>query len=317
MTEDLSLNIQEALTYMDPTDRAEWVRMAFAVKAALGESGFYLWDTWSRQDQRPEHGYTESSALSTWKSARMQGRHGKTLSYQTLFKLAWERGWRPSRGDAVFAPRVETRSEVALREQEDQEHQRREQEAARRAQHMIENATMDTHPYLQKKGYTDMKWMVHGELLLVPMRHCRTNKLQSLQTITPDGDKKFLPGGVASDAVYRIGNSSKRPIQWFVEGFATGLTVHQALAKMHRKYDQVVVCFSDGNIPKVVKAVCKEARGFVVADNDEQGAGERAAVVTGLPYWMPKVTKWDAWDYQANHGIDSLATELNQLIYKG
>ena len=315
MDQDIEQDIAEALSYMDPADRSEWVRMAFAVKTALGEGGFQVWNTWSRQDQRPDHGYSESSALAMWKSARMHGRHGKTLNYQTLFKLAWEKGWRPAQGNAVFTPRVETQSEAARREQEEREAQRRAQEAARRAKTMMENSTMDTHPYLQKKGYANMKWMVHGELLLVPMRHWRTNMLQSLQTITPDGDKKFLPYGMASEAVYRIGNSPQRPIQWFVEGFATGLAVHQALAKTHRKYDQVVVCFSDGNIPKVVKAAHKQGQGFVIADNDEKGAGERAAKAAGLPYWMPPVVHWDAWDWQANHGIDSLANELRQLVY--
>ena len=317
MDQDISQDIAEALSYMDPTDRSEWVKMAFAVKTALGERGFANMGT---------HGHSRTAAPSTDTTRRPAQLHlevrqdarqerAGSVNYQTLFKLAWERGWRPSQGNAVFTPRPETKDETAERAQQEQENQRRAQETARRAQRMIENATMGTHPYLQKKGYADMKWMVHGELLLVPMRHCRTNKLQTLQTIAPDGAKKFLPGGIASEAVYRLGHSSKRPIQWFTEGFATGLAVQQAIIKLHRKYDQVVVCFSDGNIPKVVKAAHKQGQGFVIADNDESGAGERAAKAAGLPYWMPPVVQWDAWDWQANHGIDSLVTELRQLVY--
>ena len=47
--------------------------------------------------------------------------------------------------------------------------------------------------------------MLDGNLL-VPMRHYQAyERVQSVQMIGPDGSKKYLPGGKASEAVYKLG----------------------------------------------------------------------------------------------------------------
>jgi hypothetical protein len=71
----------------------------------------------------------------------------------------------------------------------------------------------------------------------------------------------------------------------------------------------VVVCFSAGNIPVVA---AQYRSGFVVADHDESRAGEKAAVKTGLPWWMPPEIG-DANDFHLARGIRPLADALNGL----
>jgi len=47
---------------------------------------------------------------------------------------------------------------------------------------------------------------------------------------------------------------------------------------------RIHITFSASNL---VKVAALHAGGYVVADNDESGTGERVAIQTGLPYYMP------------------------------
>ena len=49
--------------------------------------------------------------------------------------------------------------------------------------------------------------------------------------IGPDGSKKFLPRGKASEAVYKIGKGAER---YYCEGYATALSVRAALRRLYR-----------------------------------------------------------------------------------
>ena len=142
------------------------------------------------------------------------------------------------------------------------------------------------HPYLAAKGFPDARALVVAKdnLLLVPMRNMRTGTVQSLQTITPDGAKKLLPGGRAKGVVYNLGQALTR---WYVEGYATGLSVQAALKRMYRQ-DQVVVCFSAGNLAHVAPPGGPSPRQrYVIVDNDASGTGEKYAAKTGCPIGCP------------------------------
>ena len=55
--------VQAALSYIPtPATHNEWYPIAIAIKDALGENGFTLWDEWSRQGK----GYNSSIVKSTW-----------------------------------------------------------------------------------------------------------------------------------------------------------------------------------------------------------------------------------------------------------
>ena len=167
------------------------------------------------------------------------------------------------------------------------------------------------HGYLMRKGLKETLGLVlpDGDLM-VPMRSMATNALAGAQLIRWNSDerrweKKMLPGMRARNAIFRIGPKwASETI--LCEGYATGLSIEMAVRTL-RLNAAVLVCFSDGNM----LSVAPMARGATVfADNDESGAGERAARSTGLPYCMSDVTGEDANDLHQRAGLLAVCSLL-------
>jgi hypothetical protein len=68
-------------------DRHSWIRIGMALKAALGNPGFELWDAWSSTGTK----YDASEMHAQWRSFPADGR----ITAGTLFFLAKQHGWRP------------------------------------------------------------------------------------------------------------------------------------------------------------------------------------------------------------------------------
>jgi putative DNA primase/helicase len=162
------------------------------------------------------------------------------------------------------------------------------------------------HPYLIKKSLPGEACLVHEGFLIVPMRVRgeHMDELVNVQRISPEGEKRFLPGGRAKGAFHRIGPARARET-WICEGLATGLSLSQALKGMYR-VAAVVVCFSAGNLkyPGATHAM---------ADNDASGAGQKAAEETGLPWVMPPEVGQDANDLHAREGLGALQKLLRTV----
>ena len=77
--------IETALGYIPADDRDLWLRIGMAIKSALGEAGFALWDDWSRSSER----YREADARTVWRSIDADG--GVTIG--TLFFEAAKYGY--------------------------------------------------------------------------------------------------------------------------------------------------------------------------------------------------------------------------------
>lgn len=199
-------------------------------------------------------------------------------------------------------------AENARRERE------RQAEARATAEGMVNRAVVDRHPYLAAKGFPlEVGLVLDGELL-IPMREfVLYRQLNSLQRISADGEKLFLPGGKAKGSVYFIGPMIPRE-RWLVEGYATGLSVRAALQRLYRDA-QVIVCFSAGNLAHVgrlVKGLKPQA--YVFADNDASGAGAKAAEETGLSWTMPPEVGMDANDWQMAHGVSAVAELIRTTV---
>ena len=321
--------LRAALYSIPADDRETWVTMAMAIKADRGEAGFTMWDTWSRQSDR----YKAADARAVWRSVKPTG--GITIA--TLYHLAKENGWA---GQAPVMPQVspeERRRRKAQVHREAEARERAARRAADMASKMLQQAELGPYDYLARKGFPDAQGLVLDGKLLVPMRSL-TGTLQSLQTIAADGSKKFLLGGKPKGAVYNLGRSWTR---WYVEGYVTGLSVQAALRRMSRQ-DQVVVCFSAGNLAHIAPPAGSTPRAqYVIADHDwwrcpkkecrakwdyeskrcpscgssgvTEPAGEKHAKQTGLPYWMPDEPGTDANDYHQAHGVEALAKELRRM----
>ncbi len=336
--------LASALYAVPADDREVWVRMAMAVKSELGDAGHSLWDEWSRQSER----YREADARAVWRSCKATG----GLTVASLYHEAKQHGWggeAPLRTEPTPDERrrhAEAQRQEALRQAE------RERAAAARAADMLLRAefvdprprrhggceTPAAHPYLVAKGFPQEPGLVLDGNLLVPMRDWRSYDVQSVQAIAPDGTKRFLAGGKASGAVYKLGRGGER---WYCEGYATALSVRAALKALYRdQQSEVRVCFSSANLARVAGT-----RGYVLADHDwwscpacshrwdaplgEQAcpacgrvqptppAGEHCAAKTGLPYWMPPEPGTDANDFMQEHGVAALAEALRLMLQRG
>ena len=124
-----------------------------------------------------------------------------------------------------------------------------------------------SHDYLTRKGIKGHGVRTDGHQLFVPIRDT-TGKLQSLQTISPDGAKRFMPGGRVRGCYHAIGHPKGRLIT--CEGYATGATIHEATG------DAVAVAFSAGNLLSVAVALRAEYPSveiIIAADDDWKTPG--------------------------------------------
>ncbi|SED16085.1 putative DNA primase/helicase [Pseudomonas saponiphila] len=126
------------------------------------------------------------------------------------------------------------------------------------------------HTYLLAKDVAplQLRQLSHGRLL-VPL--CHDGRLVNLQTITPDGGKRFLPGGRVQGCYSPLGKISEGCRLYICEGWATGAT-------LHRNTDSPVVCaMNAGNLKAVAKAMRErygETLELVIAgDDDRQTVG--------------------------------------------
>lgn len=202
----------------------------------------------------------------------------------------------------------------AKRRAMDEEHRRGQHRAAMRAQELMRESIPGEHNYLALKGFPKAHGLVLPDgALLVPMRNVLTNDVQGAQVIRwveadRKYEKKMLPRMNAKGAVLRLGRTA--PETLLVEGYATGLSV-EAAARSVGLGAAVLVTFSDWNMQLVAPLV--KGRVFVYADNDESGAGERAAKETGLPYCMSDTEGNDANDDHQQFGLMAVCQKLMEV----
>ena len=324
--------VQAALSYIPtPATHNEWYPIAIAIKDALGENGFTLWDEWSRQGK----GYNSSVVKSTWKSATPKP---GGITAATLFRLARDNGYRPEHPyvpptpEQMAAREAEQRArdEAAARELADTRRQ-----AAKKAYGIWKNAdkTVDlNHAYLQRKGIAEAE-LVRGirqneyqgqRQLVIPLY--QGGELVSVQTINEAGGKHFLKGGEKSGSYAVLGNLEREAHKGIVlaEGFATAASIRKATG------EPVVIAFDSGNMIRIAENMAtrlpKTQRVILAADNDPSGTGlaaaSQAAVILGgrariaLPDFSPKTVgrfqaAHGAWDEKRNR--ENLPTDFNDL----
>ena len=123
------------------------------------------------------------------------------------------------------------------------------------------------HPYLLAKGVSAHGLRIDGDRLLVPVRDAK-GTLASLQTIYPDGAKRFLSGGRTRGCYHSIGALAQ--VLVLAEGYATAATVFEATGL------PVAACFNSGNLLAVARALRNkhpELALLVAADDDHRTEG--------------------------------------------
>lgn len=202
-------------------------------------------------------------------------------------------------------------TEARQREREFEAAQRKRQaEVAAEAQRIVNLAMPYGHPYLVSKGFPAMSGLVNGEHLIVPVRDVdRYSNLMTLQLISADGTKRFLPGGRARGGIHRMGMSNASNIA-LCEGYATALTILEAMKRTYRSF-AVVACFSARNMEVVAT---RFPTAVVFADNDASKTGEESAKRTGLRWIMPPVVGTDFNDVMCSDGIASVIASVREVF---
>lgn len=169
------------------------------------------------------------------------------------------------------------RAEIAQRREE------RQQAVIERQHLMAEDAytewlayvsATNENPYLQKKGVPPLG--VREDLsgnLIVPVQNAG-GELRGLQYISPEGQKRFLPGMEKNGNFHLITGDHSSPAQdlsqneiILAEGYATGASLHMATEK------PVCVAFDAGNLEPVAMKLRERypnAAITICADNDHQ-----------------------------------------------
>lgn len=184
-----------------------------------------------------------------------------------------------------------------------------QREAAGKAAWILKQCQFGQHQYLKNKGYEDEMvnvWAKDGKkTMVIPMRV--DGQLVGCQMIDEEGVKKFLFGQRTSGASFIFDNKG---VNILCEGYATALAIRKALKNMKRRYT-LHVCFSAGNMVKVAASL---SSGFVVADNDASGTGERVAKEIGWPYWMSDTQGEDADDALKRLGLFKFSQSLTKSM---
>ncbi|GAB3480285.1 DUF3987 domain-containing protein [Polaromonas eurypsychrophila] len=144
-----------------------------------------------------------------------------------------------------------------------------QQQASQTAAALWQRATPATaaHEYLTRKGIQPHGVKSDGHRLLIPMRDA-AGTLHSLQTIAPDGDKRFMTGGRVKGCYHSIGKPGGVLI--VCEGYATGASIHEATG------DAVAVAFNAGNLEPValaLRAKYPSLKIIIAADDDHLTEG--------------------------------------------
>jgi putative DNA primase/helicase len=226
----------------------------------------------------------------------------------------WSSNFTATWTDSTHRDDAESRRlliDARRREQQFAREQReRQRKAAIEASTLIASCRSGTHCYLERKGFPQRRELIDEKKnLVIPMRDSRDySRILSAQLIAEDGSKKFLPGGRAKGAVFRIGAPQGRIV--LCEGFATGLSIDAALKRLPGEH-AVIVCFSAKNLELVAKAY---RSAVVAADNDHSATGEEAAKATGLRWTMPYEVGTDWNDLHANMGLHVVVERMRELL---
>ena len=204
--------------------------------------------------------------------------------------------------------------QAAIKQQREAEFVERRSAASKKAQRELDASEpcSPDHSYLRRKGIPPLGKIRQNQngLLLLPVRNASGN-LQSIQYISPDGEKRFLTGGKISNGYFRIQGNLGKPLV-ICEGYATGASIHIA-------YDcTVFVAFSATNLPLVAAEIrCKFPTSLILVcgDNDETGhlKGHEAAQTAQARLVLPFFTTGTGTDFNDLHQSEGLQEVRHQL----
>lgn len=265
---------EDMLRHVDAHDRETWVQVAKALAGEFGPAAEGVFLNWSASAEN----YSVKPALSTWRSAlRKPGKY----SAGTLVRFAIDGGYRFERTQPADRAAALERTR-ALREQARQraviaERQRVEDALAAedRALRQWRAAAREGQSlYVDRKGIErpeSCRYSADGALLVPMLRYDlpREQSLKGLQTIHPDGGKKYTARMDKMGTACRLGLAEAGAPVLVTEGWATGMSIRMAVDRRLVVY----VAFDAGNLAAVVAqlpALHPRSPILICADDDWQ-----------------------------------------------
>ena len=194
------------------------------------------------------------------------------INYATAERINWS-----NRSHIKLTPEVQrvslaTQQQTADIARQIEAHIREQRSAlAQRTYAQLPDAQGDE-PYLNKKGiqsHSGMKRLADGTIV-VPL--VDGQRITSLQTITPNGDKRMMSQAPKQGSFYPIGDRKNPERVFIAEGVATAETVWQMVTQAAPGHRMLVVAAVDSNnLPYVadkLHAKYPTARMYIAADND-------------------------------------------------
>lgn len=230
-------------------------------------------------------------------AVKWMGDFGFVQNWATMEEPAYWRG--------EVSTQVRARA-ATMRRSVDRQTELRAHQAAQKAQTILSECELATHPYFATKGFPDHVVNVwEGNIAVIPM--WRGRQVVGCQMIDAEGGKKFLYGQRSGGAEFVIGQDG---IHVLCEGYATALSAQVILRNLKVPYT-IHVTFSAGNMKRIAQSL---QGGVILADNDASETGERVAREIGWPYWMSEVVGEDFNDAHQRLGTFSLAMKLKSTL---
>lgn len=190
-------------------------------------------------------------------------------SWRDGVSFVWQRekyGTPPSRVDieALKAKAAQARQHAAAEREAGHK-----QAAQKAAQTWQASAPATTHSYLDTKLIKTHGARVSGDVLMIPVLDGEGN-IQTLQTIMPDGSKRFMAGGKMAGGRYWLGTPTDAAPLVVCEGFATAAAIHEATGYA------VACAFNAGNLHAVATDTRQRfptARLLIAGDDDRSTEG--------------------------------------------
>jgi len=236
--------------------------------------------------------------------------HKRNGRYKYIGDVGWVQNWATMEAPSMW--KSDTQAPPEMRRMKLEAERGRIEDAKKaesKAGWILHQTYLSPHPYLSKKGFNDEMgnvWDKDGkQLLVIPMRH--DGRLIGCQIID-DGSKKFLYGQKSKGAAFVI-DAKGDPI--FCEGYATGLSIRAAMKAMNIRY-KIYICFSASNVMHMASGI---PGGLVVADNDPNGIGEKAARESGKPFWLSDTVGEDFNDFHLRVGLFRASQSLKRSLF--
>lgn len=134
---------------------------------------------------------------------------------------------------------------------------------------------VSSHDYLKRKRERAYGLKLEGRgVLLIPLRDV-SGRLWSLQTINPQGEKRFQGGGKVSGCFHTIGTIDPAGLVFICEGYATGATIH----RLHGGAAVACAMFADNLLPVAlaIRYRYPQADIVIAGDNDRFTTGNPGA----------------------------------------